>query len=146
MSKESNTYEGEGVVPRLERENDEKSCHKRNQGRKRVSLQGWELRKEDGSTLRCTDIRNELEKTFEEVENEEAEAELHGSLAEKHTNRLRLSPFMGDMERVVGSEIPPNTTSTKKEVGQVGQVSDESAPVVGDRGVAAVRAFRPFLI
>jgi hypothetical protein len=146
MSKETNTYEGEGVVPRLERENDEKSCHKRNQGRKRVSLQGWELRKEDGSTLRCTDTGNELEKTFEEVENEEAEAELPGRLAQKHTNRLRLSPFMGDTERVVCSEIPPNPTNAKKYVGQVGQVSDESAPVVGDRGVAVVRAFRPFLI
>jgi hypothetical protein len=146
MSKETDTYEGERVVPHLERENDEKPCHKRNQGRKRVSLQGWELRKEDGSTLRCTDTRNELEKAFEEVENEEAEAELHGSLAEKHTNRLRLSPFTGDMERVVCSEIPPNPTNAKKEVGQVIQVSDEGAPVAGDRGVVAVRAFRPLLI
>ena len=132
MSKEPNAYEGKVVVPHLERENDEKSCHKRNQGRERVSLQRWELRKEDASAIRCTDTRNEFEDAIKEVEKEDAEAELYGRLAKKHANWLGLSPFTGNMKRVVCPKIPPNPTNVNKDISQVLQISDEAAPVVGD--------------
>ena len=146
MSKEANAYEGEVVVPQLESENDEKPCHKRNQGRERVSLQRWELRKEDAPAFRCTDSRNEFENALKEVENEEAEAELHSRLAKKHTNWVGLSPFTGYLKWVVCPKIPPNPTNTKKDIGQVVQVSDEGGPVVGDRIYVTVRTLRPFLI
>jgi len=146
MSKKANTYESEVVVPHLECENDEKPCHERNQGRERVSLQRWELRKKDSPALRRTDTRNELENALEEVESEEAEGKLHGRLAEKHANGLCLSPFTRDMKRVVCPKIPPNPTNAEKDVGQVIQVSDDGAPVLGDWGYVPIRALRPFLV